>query len=150
MGIKHQNNEIGQIGYLAEHGHVIIAPVFFRDRIKHSRTVNNRHVFQDRIFHLFQKEMRHKPFPEFLETAKGECLVIDQGGSGNFLGSFSDTAGSNYRKGVIGGRLTGTLDVLTEKLIDQSGFPGRVIADDKNNGFPFEDGFQVAEVKMIF
>ena len=79
MRVKHQNNEISQVSHFTEYCHVIIAPVFFCDRIKHSRTINYRHVFQDRAFHLFHKEMRHKSLPEFFKTTKGESIIIHQG-----------------------------------------------------------------------
>ncbi len=88
-------------------------------------------------------------FSELAEAAEGEVGVADDGGA---LPVFALFAVAEDGETVVGRRHPGLLDVFAEDVVEEGGFAGGMVADDKDEraAGDFSVGGAFLESKPVF
>jgi len=119
VGIKQNQDQIGDAGQFADRILVAVSSVSFGDAVEHTRGIDEGQIFQKRGIHLFKAQVGGKTLAIFFQAFEGIFRIIEQKFSiplFHYMHGICAVLGGapvNHRKGVIRGSLAGTAGRLT-------------------------------------
>ena len=119
MGIEDHQNQIGDLGQIADDFLVIVSAIPLGNAVKHPRRVDNGQGFQERRIHFFQAKVSGKSLPMLSHGLKRIFRVVDQKLAVPFFNNMNvrcfgyGIVKGDHGKRIIGRRLAGGLNVCS-------------------------------------